>query len=400
MATSIIPAALLAASTTSSGNNGILSTGGMAASPTAASPVANSQAPVTNSLTNNNAASNYAGLSNASTQLSNPSLNTVTPAQTVQGQMSGILASGSPLMQQADTTGLQTANSRGLLNSSMAAGSAENSMIAAATPIAQQDATTNYNSAIANQNTQNAFATTNAANAYNEQQNVYNQNVATANAQSAQQNSQQNNLQSQIGSMNTQLNNDIATILTSQTMNQQAKDYSIQQLDATYKAQVSMLSAVGTVPDVSTLLSASSVPGIANAKAPAPGYVAAPAPTTQTAPASSGGSVICTYYHDIGWMDDETYKADSVYGDSVWAKNPEFMAWYWSWAYNFVGWLGGGEFRHWFFWPLVFFWSKQMKHEILHTSPSNTGKAIMFIGEFAFKVMRKFKTYGMAQCKR
>lgn len=51
-----------------------------------------------------------------------------------------MLREDSPLMQQARTDGLKTANSRGLLNSSMAAGASQDAMIRAATPIAQQDA--------------------------------------------------------------------------------------------------------------------------------------------------------------------------------------------------------------------------------------------------------------------
>lgn len=58
----------------------------------------------------------------------------------VQDRLDAILASDSPLMQRARTTGLQTANRRGLLNSSIAAEAAQNAMIDAALPIASQDA--------------------------------------------------------------------------------------------------------------------------------------------------------------------------------------------------------------------------------------------------------------------
>lgn len=59
---------------------------------------------------------------------------------TVQGQLDSMLNSGSPLMKRAETFGKQQANKRGLLNSSMAAGAAQGSMIDAAMPVAQQDA--------------------------------------------------------------------------------------------------------------------------------------------------------------------------------------------------------------------------------------------------------------------
>lgn len=70
---------------------------------------------------------------------------TVGSNETVQGQLKGILENkDSPLMQQAQTFGNSYANKRGLLNSSIGASAAESSMISAATPIAQQDASTYY----------------------------------------------------------------------------------------------------------------------------------------------------------------------------------------------------------------------------------------------------------------
>lgn len=58
----------------------------------------------------------------------------------VTGHLTGLLATDSPLMQQAQTTGLQIANRRGLLNSSIAVSAAQNDMIRAALPIASQEA--------------------------------------------------------------------------------------------------------------------------------------------------------------------------------------------------------------------------------------------------------------------
>ena len=64
----------------------------------------------------------------------------MTNDQTVEHRLEGILSKESPLMQRAQTQGMQYGNSRGLLNSSMAAGAAQGAMIDRATPIAQQDA--------------------------------------------------------------------------------------------------------------------------------------------------------------------------------------------------------------------------------------------------------------------
>lgn len=63
---------------------------------------------------------------------------------TVQGQLDGILRKDSPLMQQADRRGREAAAARGLLNSSLSAGAAQEAVISQALPIAQQDATTYF----------------------------------------------------------------------------------------------------------------------------------------------------------------------------------------------------------------------------------------------------------------
>ena len=67
---------------------------------------------------------------------------TVDEKETVQYQLDQILDPNSLLMQRARTEGLQYANQRGLLNSSIAAQAAQQAMIDAAIPIAQQDART------------------------------------------------------------------------------------------------------------------------------------------------------------------------------------------------------------------------------------------------------------------
>lgn len=66
----------------------------------------------------------------------------VTGNELVQNQMQGLMNRGGAYMQNAVRRGLETANRRGLLNSSIAAGSAERSALEAAMPIAQADAAT------------------------------------------------------------------------------------------------------------------------------------------------------------------------------------------------------------------------------------------------------------------
>lgn len=58
----------------------------------------------------------------------------------VTNRVTGLLAQNSPLMQQAKTRAKQSANRRGLLNSSMAVGAGQQATLNAALPIASQEA--------------------------------------------------------------------------------------------------------------------------------------------------------------------------------------------------------------------------------------------------------------------
>lgn len=92
------------------------------------------------------------------------SLRTVDPAtETVAGQLNTILSSGSPYLERAKAGAMDTANSRGLLNSSMAAGAGEAAAIDAALPIAQADAGTYSTTAQQNQGYKNSAGQFNAA---------------------------------------------------------------------------------------------------------------------------------------------------------------------------------------------------------------------------------------------
>lgn len=82
-----------------------------------------------------------------------PSNTTTTPTTTqpawvpknesVSDKVNDLIAEDSPLMQRAATTGRQSANRRGLLNSSMAVQAAQAAVLDAATPIASQEAAQN-----------------------------------------------------------------------------------------------------------------------------------------------------------------------------------------------------------------------------------------------------------------
>ena len=91
-------------------------------------------------------------------ELQGPTRWDVSPNETVRSQLQQIIADDSPLMQQARARALQTANGRGLLNSTMAMTAADSAMYDAAMPIATQDASTYARSGEFNANTSNTFA--------------------------------------------------------------------------------------------------------------------------------------------------------------------------------------------------------------------------------------------------
>lgn len=83
---------------------------------------------------------------------------TVDPkTQTVSGQLESVISSNSPLIQQARARALQSMNSRGLTNSSMATGAADSAMYDAAMPIAQGNAAVYSDAAKTNAAQKNQF---------------------------------------------------------------------------------------------------------------------------------------------------------------------------------------------------------------------------------------------------
>jgi len=85
--------------------------------------------------------SQYSGVTTPeTTSYTAPESYTPSEEATVAGRMSGLLSSGSPYVEAARASGMQTAQDRGLLNSSMAATAGEKAAIESALPIAQQDA--------------------------------------------------------------------------------------------------------------------------------------------------------------------------------------------------------------------------------------------------------------------
>jgi hypothetical protein len=134
-------------------------------------------APSTSPATNQTPATVTPSLGTASTQ--DPAVKwEVSPNQTVAGQVKDIIADNSPLMQQAETRALQKANSRGLLNSSLAVGAGQSALYDAATPMATQDAAMHGKAAESNATSQNAVNSQNSQ----LETNVSLNNAATKNA--------------------------------------------------------------------------------------------------------------------------------------------------------------------------------------------------------------------------
>ena len=84
------------------------------------------------------------------------------PTDTVQGQLAGIIDANSPLMQQAARRAAEQANSRGLLNSSIAVNAGQEAVMNAALPIATADANTYNQTRLTNQTAENAAGQFNA----------------------------------------------------------------------------------------------------------------------------------------------------------------------------------------------------------------------------------------------
>lgn len=169
--------------------------------------------------------------------------NTVDPDQLASTQLSKITSEDSPLMEQARQSGLNTANSRGMINSSLAAGNAEAEMVKQATPIAQQNAATEANSSLANQ------AATNQASAQN----------ASLDTQSSEQNAsvnaQINELQAQMQTAVSQGNASAANAIAEQLQQLQTQT---DQFNAAQKTSVSQSNAAATNAMTSQVLQANS----------------------------------------------------------------------------------------------------------------------------------------------
>lgn len=119
----------------------------------------------------------------ATSASANTAQRTLDPNELVSNQVNKVMAADSPLLQQAESRAKTAANSRGLLNSSMAIQAGQGAVLDRALPIAQADAAAI--TGVANTNTANTQQT-NIFNAGNEQ------DINKFNASNQQQNNQFN----------------------------------------------------------------------------------------------------------------------------------------------------------------------------------------------------------------
>ncbi len=125
---------------------------------------------------------------NATSATANAATRTLNPDELISTQVNKVIAEDSPLMQQAAAKASQAANSRGLLNSSMAVQAAQAAVMDRALPIAQYDAGANSNVLNSNQANTQQTGLFNAG-----QQQDINKFNSTGNAQTSQFNSSEAN---------------------------------------------------------------------------------------------------------------------------------------------------------------------------------------------------------------
>jgi hypothetical protein len=320
----------------------------------------------------------------------------VDPNQTVAGQVTNVVKKDSPLMQQAQTEGMQQAQERGLLNSSVGISAAQDSVYKAALPIAQADAAQYSRAAGYNVDTYNKANEFNANNTFNRQERVANnaydwQKNKTNNAydftktQYTAGKDRDNKLLDHFGELSKTYNMAVTSINQDPNMTQLAKNYAIKQLYDAHKAEITMLSAVGKVPNVSKLLAPS--PRAVQPKANYRNYI----PVANSS--GGGGKIICTRLHALGLMDDKTFLADSLYGELTLREDPGFMHWYWRHAQPIVDRMHGKTFKSKLFirgiWLLATPWAQQMAFEMgQRKTGSLIGKTIMKLGKWAYQTSK------------
>lgn len=188
------------------------------------------------------------------------------PDQTTAGQLEAIIDKDSPLMQQAKTKAAQQANARGLMNSSMAVGAAQNAVIEAAAPIANADAALAANRAQFNAQNQTQISGLNAT-----EQNKFlmqgldnNNKIQLMDLEAKYKNQLQSSQSSQ--TLYQQVTKNMTDILMSDTMDENSKRTAIENQIALLNDGMRRLSVTSGL-DLGGILDFGKIPG--GSKAPA-----------------------------------------------------------------------------------------------------------------------------------
>ena len=101
---------------------------------------------------------------------------------------------------------------------------------------------------------------------------------------------------------------------------------------------------------------------------------------------SSGGTVMCTAYCNMGYLPREIYKLDRRYGVSLYRNDPSLILGYRKWATPIAEFIKtdtlAAKATRAVMWPIVKAWAEQMAHEMKPQKYSRNiaGKAIMLVG--------------------
>ncbi|MCP5099870.1 MAG: hypothetical protein GY943_30315, partial [Chloroflexi bacterium] len=98
-----------------------------------------------------------------------------------------------------------------------------------------------------------------------------------------------------------------------------------------------------------------------------------------------GNKVLCTHYHRIGWLDDETYAHDVLYGLQI---SPEIRAGYHQWAIPLVRALTRHKWLERAVWPPVWLWAHSMANPDKWWS-----RALRWTGETICKLIAPKRRY-------
>ncbi|MES2183038.1 MAG: hypothetical protein V4505_00700 [Pseudomonadota bacterium] len=205
------------------------------------------------------------------TLLGDPTQWVVTPDQTVEGRINNLVNPNSPIIQQAMARAAQQANSRGLLNSSIATTAGQDAAYTAAMPIATADAATFAKAAGYNADESNQFAVQNAnyqntmaiqqfnADTQKQLSTLTAQQQADANKIAAD-NTTLLNTNAQAAQAFNQHSVNLANINASSTMDTVAKRIAIANENASFQSQLNVLGSVAGL-NLSSLLSFAGMDG-------------------------------------------------------------------------------------------------------------------------------------------